>query len=236
MRRDDLWAAIAVAVAFILIRFGTGILTTLGVLLVLGTLAVVVVRHFTRPVLPEEEVRYVTDPPFLRALFDTTHFSLLWLAIRLFVGLQWLESGVGKLSSPAWMETGEALRGFWERAVTIPESGRPPITYDWYRSFLQGMLDSGSYTWFAKLIAVGEVLIGIALIVGIFVGIAAFFGAFMNFNFLLAGSSSTNPVLFLLALLLMAAWKVAGYYGIDRWLLPALGAPWSPGRVFRQEA
>jgi len=234
--RRDLWAAIAIAVAFVLIRFGTGVLTTLGVLIVLGTLVAVIILNINKPVLPEEEVRYVSDPPLARALFSTTQYSLLWLAIRLFVGLQWLESGLGKIGNPAWMETGTALQGFWERAVAIPETGRPAITFDWYRAFLQGMLDSGSYTWFAKLIALGETLIGLALILGLFVGIAAFFGAFMNFNFMLAGSASSNPVLFLFALLLMAAWKVAGYYGIDRWLLPALGAPWSPGRLFHQEA
>ena len=28
-------------------------------------------------------------------------------------------------------------------------------------------------------------------------------------------------------------WKAAGYLGVDRWLLPQLGAPWSPRPVFR---
>ena len=32
--------------------------------------------------------------------------------------------------------------------------------------FLQSMLDYGAYVWFAKLISVGELLIGIALIAG----------------------------------------------------------------------
>jgi thiosulfate dehydrogenase [quinone] large subunit len=45
----------------------------------------------------------------------------------------------------------------------------------------------------------------------------------MNMSFLLAGSSSTNPVLFTFAIGLMLAWKVAGYYGVDRYLLPMLG-------------
>lgn len=67
---------------------------------------------------------------------------------------------------------------------------------------------------------------GLGLILGILTGFAAFFGAFMNMSFLLAGSASTNPVLFTLAIGLMLAWKVAGYYGVDRWLLPRLGVPW----------
>ncbi len=58
----------------------------------------------------------------------------------------------------------------------------------------------------------------------------------MNFNFLLAGTASTNPVLFGLGVFLVLAWKVAGWWGLDRWLLPALGTRWSPGRAFAHGA
>jgi thiosulfate dehydrogenase [quinone] large subunit len=77
-------------------------------------------------------------------------------------------------------------------------------------------------------------LVGVALIVGALVGVAAFFGALMNMSFMLAGSASTNPVLFTLGISMILAWKVAGYIGVDRVLLPKLGAPWSPGTLFRQ--
>jgi thiosulfate dehydrogenase [quinone] large subunit len=33
----------------------------------------------------------------------------------------------------------------------------------------------------------------------------------------------------------MLAWKVSGYYGVDRYLLPMLGTPWRPGAVKGQE-
>jgi thiosulfate dehydrogenase [quinone] large subunit len=56
----------------------------------------------------------------------------------------------------------------------------------------------------------------------------------MNFNFMLAGTASTNPVLFLAAILLIMAWKVAGWWGLDRFLLPLLGTPWRPGRWFEK--
>lgn len=107
-------------------------------------------------------------------------------------------------------------------------SSRPPIAFDWYRGFIQFLLDSGSYTWFAKFIVAGELLLGIALILGAFVGIAAFFAGFMNWNFMMAGAASTNPVLFTLSILLILAWKTAGWWGLDRWLLPRLGTPWRP--------
>jgi thiosulfate dehydrogenase [quinone] large subunit len=171
----------------------------------------------------------VQDPIRWQLLIGNTFFALIWLPVRFFVGREWLSAGWHKVTDPAWTGDGTALQAYWQRAAAIPEQGRPLITYDWFRQFLQYMLDHGWYTWFAKLVAWGEILIGVGLLVGALVGIAAFFGTVMNFSFMLAGSASTNPVLFGLAVFLVLAWKVAGYWGLDRWLLPALGTPWQHG-------
>ncbi|WP_298816389.1 DoxX family membrane protein [Chloroflexus sp.] len=187
------------------------------------------------PVNEQHEVQF-PDPPFVRVLFSSTKFAWLFLIIRLFLGYSWLTSGWGKLNNPAWMESGAAILGFWKNAVTIPETGRPPIAYDWYRSFIQFLIDTESHTWFAKLIVYGEILVGIGLVVGGLVGFAAFFGALMNFNFMLAGTASTNPVMFTLAIILMLGWKVAGYYGLDYYLLPLLGTPWGRNKPARPAA
>jgi thiosulfate dehydrogenase [quinone] large subunit len=119
------------------------------------------------------------------------------------------------------------LKGFWTGAVAIPETGRPAIAFDWYRDFIQFLLDAEAYVWFGKLIAFGELIVGIALIIGLFTGIVAFFGAFMNWNFIMAGTASINPLLMVVAISLMLAWKVAGYIGVDRFLLPIIGTPWN---------
>ena len=176
------------------------------------------------------------DPGWYRAIFASATVAPAWLLIRFYLGWQWLDSVWGKVRGDGWVnQDGVALRGFWERAVAVPEEGRPAITYDWYRDFLQFMLDNGWYTWFAWIIAWGEVAAGLALIIGLLTGFAALGAAFMNFNFMLAGTASTNPVLFVLAVLIVLAWKVAGRIGVDRWLLPALGTPWSPGVAIRPE-
>src|SRR5262245_28955259 len=94
----------------------------------------------------------VTDPPLARFLFEDTRFAVVWLVIRVLLGLAWIDASSHKLGDPKWMQTGEALKGYWANAVKIPETGKPAITFDWYRSFLQGLLDSGAYVWFAKLI------------------------------------------------------------------------------------
>jgi len=169
----------------------------------------------------------VNDPVGWRLLMGNIYFALFWLPMRFFLGRDWLSHGAQKLVDPAWMNGGQALRGFWERAVVVPETGRPAITYDWFRQLLQYMLDHGWYTWFAKLVVWGEVLVGLGLLVGALVGLSAFVGTFMNFNYMLAGSASTNPVLFGLAVFLVLASKVGGHWGLDRRLLSALGTPWA---------
>ena len=176
---------------------------------------------------PQASEVEVDGPSFARYLFSNTRAGLFWLPIRLFLGFSWLVSGWGKLTGEGWLDGGTALAAYWERAIAIPEApGRPPITYDWFREFLTILLEGGHESWFAYLIVFGEVLVGIGLIVGALTGIAAFFGALMNMSFLLAGTASTNPVLFTAAIGIMLAWRVAGYYGLDRWLLPMLGTPW----------
>ncbi len=175
---------------------------------------------------------YVSDPPLARTLFNDTRLSWLWLLVRLYVGYEWLTAGIEKLQSPAWTgsQAGAALAGFIKGALT-QSTGDHPDVQGWYAAFLQSAVLPNIGTW-ARLVAWGETLVGIALILGIFTGIAAFFGCFMNANYLFAGTVSTNPILMLLGILLVLAWKTAGWIGVDRWLLPLLGTPWEPGRAF----
>ncbi len=177
----------------------------------------------------------ITDPPFVAKLLNDPRMSWLWLVLRLWVGYRWIDASLGKLSNPAWTKTGEALKGFWMGAVAIPEAGRPAISFDWYRSFIQMLLDAEAYTWFAKLVAYGELLIGIALIIGLFTGFAAFLGAFMNWNFMMAGSASINPMLFVITVGLMMAWKISGYIGLDYFVLPIIGTPWNREQPVNKE-
>jgi thiosulfate dehydrogenase [quinone] large subunit len=172
------------------------------------------------------------DPPWAQSLFSSTRWAWLWLITRVYLGYIWFTGGLDKIDNPAWM-TGSALKGFWERAIQVPTApAKPAIAYDWYRAFIQSLLDGQAYVWFSKLVAYGELIVGVALVLGIFTGFAAFFGGFMNWNYMMAGAASINPIMFPLSIFLILAWKVAGYWGFDRWLLPLLGAPWQPGRLF----
>jgi len=171
---------------------------------------------------------YIQDPPIARFLFQGTIASWLWLVVRIYVGYGFLEAGWHKFTDPAWMNgTGQGILGFWTRAVAIPAApARPLITFDWYRNLLQLLIDTGSAGWFSYVIVFGELGVGIGLILGAFVGLAAAGGLLMNLAFMLAGTTSTNPVLAMLGVLLILAWKNAGYIGLDRYLLPLLKTPW----------
>jgi thiosulfate dehydrogenase [quinone] large subunit len=175
----------------------------------------------------------ITDPPFAQALFGSVNWAWLWLIVRLYVGWAWLQAGWGKVTNPAWVgnKAGTALVGFVNNALT-KASGEHPDVQSWYANFLRNVVLPHAGTW-SHLVAFGETLVGIGLILGAFAGIAAFFGIVMNLNYLLAGAVSVNPILLMLSIFLVLAWKTVGWWGLDRWLLPVLGTPWRPGRIFQ---
>jgi thiosulfate dehydrogenase [quinone] large subunit len=174
----------------------------------------------------------IQDPPFAQFLFSNSKAAVIWLVIRLYVAWDFWEAGWHKFNDPAWMgPDGAGILGFWTRAAGVGANGQPVIAYAWYRAFIQFLIDSNAAPWFSKAITFGELAVALGMAVGALVGIAAFFGALMNMSFLMAGTVSTNPVLFLCGVLLILAWKNAGYLGIDRVLLPMLGTPWKQTEV-----
>lgn len=179
-----------------------------------------------------QAIQSLQDPPIAQTLFGSVRWAWVWLILRLYLGWQWLQAGWGKLHNPVWIggKTGTAITGFVNGALT-KTTGEHPDVQHWYAWFLQHMVLAHPTFW-SYLVSWGEFLVGVALILGLFTGIAAFVGSFMNANYLLAGAVSTNPILFVIATWLVLAWKVAGWWGLDRWILPALGTPWRPGTVF----
>jgi len=179
------------------------------------------------------DTRTYSNPPYAKFIFDTTKLSLLWLLARLYIGVIWIEAGIEKVTNPAWTgdSAGAVVTGFVNGALQ-KTGGAHPDVQGWYAAFLENFVLPNAGI-FGHLIAWGEVLVGVALVLGLFTGIAAFFGSFMNLNFLLAGTVSINPVMFPLSILIVLGWKVAGHWGLDRYLLPALGTPWQRGSIFR---
>jgi thiosulfate dehydrogenase [quinone] large subunit len=170
---------------------------------------------------------WIQDPPIAKFLFQSSVAAWLWLVVRVYVGYDFLIAGWHKFTTPAWMDgSGQGIIGFWQSALGTTASGAPVITFDWYRSFIQFLVDSNSAGWFSYVIVFGELAVGVGLILGAFVGVAATGGLLLNMAFMLAGTTSTNPVLAIMGVLLILAWKNAGYIGLDRYVLPLFGTPW----------
>jgi thiosulfate dehydrogenase (quinone) large subunit len=176
----------------------------------------------------------IPEPALSKYLFGDTRFSWVWLVVRLYVGYEWFMAGWDKFHNPVWVgdKAGVAMKGFLMGALA-KTSGPHPDVSDWYASFINHVAIPHA-VGFSYLITFGEMLVGAALILGIFTGIAAFFGTFMNLNFLFAGTVSINPMLVVLQLFLILAWRSAGWLGLDHYVLPALGTPWQKGNVFRK--
>ena len=180
-----------------------------------------------------KSVQGFDDPPVARAIFGEVRWAWIWLILRLYVGYEWVSAGWAKVTNLVWVgdKAGTALAGFINGALA-KTAGAHPDVQPWYAAFLQSLVLPHVRAW-SYLISFGETLVGIALILGLFTGVAAFFGSFMNVNYLMAGAVSTNPILFAIATWLVLGWKIAGWWGLDRWILPALGTPWRPGSVFQ---
>ncbi len=181
-----------------------------------------------------QAVQSLQGPRISRVLVTDVRWAWLWLIVRLYVGWQWLEAGWSKLHSAAWIgsKAGTGLAGFIQGALA-KTGGAHPDVQGWYGWFLRTAVLPHATTW-GYVVAIGEFLVGVSLILGLFTAVGAFFGAFMNLNYLLAGAVSTNPILLVLGALLFLAWKTAGWWGLDRWALPATGTPWQPGYLFRR--
>lgn len=166
--------------------------------------------------------KYISEPHFSKFLFSNKKVAWFWLLVRVYVGYEWLTAGWDKLHNPAWVgsDAGGALSGFIQGALAKTAGAHPDVS-GWYASFLENVVLPNVQTW-SHIIAVGEFLVGLALIIGLLTGLAAFFGMFMNLNFLLAGTVSINPSLLMLSIGVVLAWRIAGYWGLDRYVLPKI--------------
>lgn len=154
----------------------------------------------------------------IKALAQDRRFSVLWLVLRMWLGYEWLSAGLGKVGNPVWTgeKAGVAVTGFFQ-GVLAKTTGEHPAVTSWYGAFIEKVALPNAKL-FSYLVAYGEVLVGIALILGFATVFAALMGAFMNLNFMLAGSSSANPYMYTVAILVILAGANAGYLGVDRLL------------------
>lgn len=144
--------------------------------------------------------------------------AIFYLVIRLYVGWAWFYAGWEKLTSGAWLggNAGNVIKGFLNGAL-LKTGGEHPDVMRWY-AWLINHVFIPSAPLLSYLIVFGEIIVGIALILGLCTKKAARAGIFMNLNYLFAGTVSTNPFLLVLQLFLIKGNKVAGWIGVDRFM------------------
>jgi thiosulfate dehydrogenase (quinone) large subunit len=169
----------------------------------------------------------------MNALKNDKITGIIWLFARLWLGYEWIQGGIEKVfgeGSAVWVgpKAGVAVTGFLKGAIAksyLAEGFDPvktphPAVQNWYADLVQNVFLPNA-TLFSYMVAFGELLIGIALIVGLFTRFAAFWGAFLNLAFLFAGTSSTNPQMLVVGLVILLVGGVAvSYYGLDYFARP----------------
>jgi len=184
------------------------------------------------PVVPKNEHLRVSD-----WLFRSSAASLIWLVARIWLGYQWFNAGYQKVWGSEklafWYNGGAGVYGFAKGGVAANHGAYASVGYGWWAAFLHNFVMPNA-SWLAKLIALGEMAIGIALILGLFTGVAAFCAVLLNFTYMMTGTAGVNPMYALVGVLLVLAWRNAGLIGMDYFALPALGTPFHPGSLIRR--
>jgi uncharacterized membrane protein YphA (DoxX/SURF4 family) len=135
---------------------------------------------------------------------------LVALVCRLFVGAVLLKSGIDKLRGD--FTNGEALRKF---VASNLSADAPP---GFYRPFLEHFVEPHAHV-FARLVAVGETLIGLCLVLGLLTKPASVLGVLLMILIGLCTKielSPSAPACFALLLLVIATTGAGRVLGIDR--------------------
>ncbi len=152
--------------------------------------------------------------------------NALLLPMRLFIGLGWLRAGVEKVMDPLW-GSGDTLLGFFQAQL-----GAGRVYFPFYETLMTQVFapQALALSW---IVAVGELLAGIAIMAGVLTNLALLGGLFMNLNFVLAGVVNPSAFYILIQGTLLAA-NAGRTLGADRVLAGYLrsrvpGTPWGSG-------
>ena len=163
----------------------------------------------------------------MNALKNPNLTGIAWLLVRLYVGYEWLTGGIEKVfgaGNAAWVgnKAGTAVAGFLKGAIAKsdlaagfdPIKTPHPVVQHWYAVLAQQVFLPHA-ALFSYLMAWGELLVGIALIVGLFTRFSAVMSVVMALALFLAGATSTLPQLLTLGMAIALVGETAGRFGLD---------------------
>src|ERR1700722_2661345 len=158
---------------------------------------------------PLGEPSAVKTPKFLTLVQSSKVLALGWTAMRVWLGIMWLQAGTAKLwgaENPAFLHNnGAGVNGFASHGVPA---------YSWWGSFMHSFVVPNS-GWIAILVAVAEFSIGVALALGLFTRIAALGSLALLFTYVMSGTASVCAFYAFFAIVILATWRTSSWIGVD---------------------
>jgi thiosulfate dehydrogenase [quinone] large subunit len=155
----------------------------------------------------------ITTPRAWEWLKTSKLAAIGWTAMRVWLGIMWLQAGVAKLwgsENPGFMHNGGAgVAGFASHGVAA---------YSWWGHFLHGFVVPNA-GWIGVLVAVAEFAIGCALAVGFLTPVAALGSLVLLFTYVMSGTASVCAFYAFFALVLLTFWRTASWIGVDGLIL-----------------
>jgi thiosulfate dehydrogenase [quinone] large subunit len=166
------------------------------------------------PILPTEDEPMRTRAARHNPLtwpFRSTLTSPVWLVLRLYLASVWLQFGVAKIRG-GWL-SGDGLHGL----LSAVASGQTPAPFPFYTRLIDVLLlGTGLDRVLSVMMPLAEVAVGLAFLTGVMLVPAAVLATVLNLNLILSGVASIHfdGRIIALQVLLLAAWRVAGYLGL----------------------
>jgi thiosulfate dehydrogenase [quinone] large subunit len=135
--------------------------------------------------------------------------ALAWTAMRVWLGVMWIQAGSAKL----WgAEAAGFLHNGGAGVAGFAAHGTP--AYSWWGSFLHSFVvpNAGAI---GVLVAVGEFAIGVALVAGLFTRIAALGSLALLFTYVMSGTASVCAFYAAIAIVILVMWRTASWIGAD---------------------
>lgn len=151
----------------------------------------------------------VKTPRSLYWLQRSKLMALVWNAMRIWLGVMWLQAGIAKIwgaENPAFMHNGGAgVAGFAAHGVAA---------YSWWGTFLHSFVVPNA-GWIGVLVAVAEFAIGVSLAIGFLTPIACLGSLLLLFSYVMSGTASVCAFYALFAIVILSTWRTSSWIGVD---------------------
>jgi thiosulfate dehydrogenase [quinone] large subunit len=151
----------------------------------------------------------VRTPSALSWLQRSKAAALVWNAMRIWLGVMWLQAGIAKIwgaeNSAFLHHNGAGVAGFATHAVAA---------YSWWGSFLHSFVVPNA-GWIGILVAFGEFAIGAALALGFLTPLACLASLLLLFTYVMSGTASVCAFYALFAIVILAMWRTSSWIGVD---------------------